>query len=222
MHYAIISDVHGRYRKLKAVVAEAQSRGVDRFVSLGDIGGDDCLGLLRSLDAAVVFGNYEVSGWARLSDDHREWVRSWPPVLVTKHLVAVHAAPGWPRELHTIEDFGHWLRRTGRSWRTLFPYVTEDESCLWASLAELERLSKAILFHGHTHRQSVWRMAPNGRLQRGSLQRVRLKDRHRYVVGVGSVGLPEDGSWAAYTVFDSRAGCIDLVRVDRPQRTTAL
>ena len=67
MRYALISDVHGRRQRLRAVLADAESRGADRIISLGDVGGDDCLADLRRAGALAVFGNYEVSGWPRLA-----------------------------------------------------------------------------------------------------------------------------------------------------------
>ena len=62
MRYAIVSDIHDRRRKLEAVLADAQARKADKVISLGDVGGDECLALLRRAGALSVFGNYEVSG----------------------------------------------------------------------------------------------------------------------------------------------------------------
>ena len=213
MRYAILSDVHGRQQQLRAVLADAQARGVDRIVSLGDVGGDGCLALLLQAGARAVFGNYEVSGWRRLSPEHRAWVRDWPPLLADDGFLAVHAAPWWPAGLRRIEDFGRWLGRTGRSWRVLFPYLTEDENHLWRAVAELEDVDKAVLFHGHTHQQTVWRWTKMGGLRRIQADQVCLETGHRYVVGVGSVGLPEDGAWAAYSLYDAGARCVELIRL---------
>ena len=213
MRYAILSDVHGRHLKLAAVLRDAQKRGAEQVISLGDVGGDDCLSLLRQAGAWAVFGNYEVSGWSRLRPEHRSWVQGWPPMLAGDSFLAVHAAPGWPEGLHTLEDFGQWLDTTGRGWRALFPYLGESEKILWRALAELESANKAILFHGHTHRQSIWRWGPAGRLRRMKATDVTLEAGCRYCVGVGSVGLPEDGAWAAYTLYDAGAARLQQVRL---------
>jgi hypothetical protein len=215
MNYAILSDVHGRHRKLHAVLVDAHAHGVDQIISLGDVGGDDCLTLLREAGAVAVFGNYEVSGWRHLPPEHRAWVRTWPPLLVGDSFLAVHAAPWWPDGLRTVRDFGAWLKRTGRSWRMLFPYLTEDNDDIWRALAELETHDKAVLFHGHTHRQAIWRWKPSGRRQRIRRRNVRIEPDHRYIVGVGSVGLPEDGGWASYALYDSDACCVRLVHLAR-------
>lgn len=215
MHYAILSDVHGRRHKLEAVLDDAQERGAEQVISLGDVGGDDCLSLLQRAEARAVFGNYEVSGWRHLQPEHRAWVQGWRPFLTEGRFLAVHAAPWWPKGLHTLQDFGEWLKRTGQGWRALFPYLPEDERYLWQALAELETASKAILFHGHTHQQSIWRWGPAVDLKEVKATRMTIEAEFQYCVGVGSVGMPEDGAWAAYTLYDATAGWIEQVRLGR-------
>jgi hypothetical protein len=214
MRYAILSDVHGRSQKLQAVLADAQAQDVGRIVSLGDVGGDECLALLDRAGAAAVFGNYEVSGWPRLMPEHQSWVQSWPPLLAEDSFLAVHAVPWQPGNLRTVEDYGHWLRQTGRSWRTLFPYLDEEPDHLWRALAELEAAGKSILFHGHTHLQAIWQRGPDNRLQKVRTTSVDLKANHHYIVGVGSVGLPEDDCWAAYSLYDASLRRIELQCLD--------
>jgi predicted phosphodiesterase len=216
MRYALVSDVHNRRHKLVAVLRDAQQRGAEQVISLGDVGGEECLALLRAAGARAVFGNYEVSGWRHLQPDHRSWVQGWQPMLAEDSFMAVHAVPWWPEGLHTVTDFGQWLATTGQGWRALFPYLSESEGLLWRALAELESADKTILFHGHTHRQSIWCWRPQGRLSRVKASTVSVEAGARYCVGVGSVGLPEDGAWAAYTLYDAGAPCLEQVRLSRP------
>ena len=213
MRYAILSDVHGRREKLVSVLDDARSRGATQFISLGDVGGDKCLALLKETGALAVFGNYEVSGWRSLGPEHRAWMQGWAPLLAQDGFMAVHAVPWWPEGLVTIKDFGAWIDGPDRSWFGLFPYLTDDEDYLWQALAELEVAGMAVLFHGHTHLQAVWQWSPNGYLRRLRGREMAVKDGHHYLVGVGSVGLPEDGGWADYTLYDSAAGRIELVRL---------
>lgn len=217
IRYAILSDVHGRRSKLEAVLADAQARNVDQVFSLGDVGGDECVALLRQAGALAVFGNYEVSGWSHLRPEHRAWVRGWPPLLVADDFLAAHAVPWSPPGLASVVDFGAWLKRTGQGWRALFPYLNEDEDLLWRALAEVEDRRKALYFHGHTHRQALWRWSPGGRLVAVAARQATVEAGCRYLVGVGSVGLPEDGCWAAYTVYDAGRRRIELIRLNPPR-----
>lgn len=211
MRYAILSDVHGRRKKLASVLAHTQALRIDRVISLGDIGREDCLALLLQARAQAVFGNYEVSGWRHLATEYRAWVRSWPPLLAEDGFLAVHAAPWWPAGLHTVEDFGAWLQNTGLPWRTLFPYLTDDDKLVYRALAELEAAGKMVLFHGHTHQQTIWCWGPDGHLHEVHASSVRVQVGHHYLVGVGSVGLPEDGAWSAYALYDSETDLIELM-----------
>ena len=214
MRYAIVSDVHGRREQLATVLHDTQARGAEQILCLGDVGGSDCLELLRRVNAQAVFGNYEVSGWRRLTPEHQSWVQSWRPLLVADDFLAVHAAPWGPEGLQTVEEFGVWLRRTGRPWRALFPYLSEDDDSLWRALTVLERMDKAVLFHGHTHQQDAWCWDPADCLRPMHSITFTIHPGHRYVVGVGSAGMPEDGSWAAYTLYDLRARQIERVRLN--------
>jgi predicted phosphodiesterase len=213
VRYAVLSDVHGRPQKLEAVLADARARGVDCVVSLGDVGSDDCVALLLKARALAVFGNYEVSGWRRLAAHHQAWVRRWPPLLVSDRFLAVHAAPWWPEGLQSLDDFAAWLKKTGQSWRALFPYMGEDESSLWRALHQLEIAGRTILFHGHTHQQTAWRWEASGRMCQERARAIPVAPTGRYVVGVGSVGMPENGGWAEYAYYDSSGGHIELVRL---------
>lgn len=61
---AILSDIHGNFPALQAVVADAKARGCTRFISLGDVAGyyaqpGECIDLLRELDAPNVLGNHD-------------------------------------------------------------------------------------------------------------------------------------------------------------------
>jgi len=213
MRYAILSDVHGRREKLASVLDDARSRGATQIISLGDVGGDSCLAILKQAGALAVFGNYEVSGWRRLGPEYRAWVQGWMPLLAEDSFLAVHAVPWWPEGLGTIDDFSAWLDVVDRSWLDLFPYLTDDEDYMWQALAELEEAERTILFHGHTHQQAVWQWGPTGRLRRLRGTAVQVKADHHYVVGVGSVGLPEDSGGAAYVIYDSATGRIELARL---------
>lgn len=215
MRYAFLSDVHGCVEKMQAVLADVRQRGAAQIVCLGDVGSDECVALLRGTGAVAVFGNYEVSGWPHLGAANRAWVQGWPPLLAGDTFLAVHAAPWWPEGLRTLEEFAAWRQQPGRGWRGLFPYLTDDEDYLWQALAEIEAAGKALLFHGHTHRQTVWRCGPAGRLQLARTAAVRVRAEHRYLVGVGSVGVPEDGVWSEYVLYDEDEGQIELARLGR-------
>jgi predicted phosphodiesterase len=210
MRYAILSDIHGHQLALERVLADANLHAVGAVLCLGDVGSDACLDRLREAGAKMVFGNWEVSQWGHLREDNRAWVKNLPPMLAGHAFLAVHAAPWWPKGLSNVEDFMTHILRQGVGWRALFPYLDEDEEAFWRALAELEEADRRILFHGHTHVQMARRLGPINHVTALRGLTFALDRRARYVVGVGSVGRPEDGPAPKYVLYDDELATVRL------------
>jgi predicted phosphodiesterase len=211
MRYAILADIHSHTERLAKVLDHAQSQQIDRYFCLGDVGIDACVSLMRQAKAATVFGNWEVSGWPQLSPDNQSWVLALPPILKEKTFWLSHAAPAWPESITSLADF--WQKRHTVSMTKLFPYLHFESEALWESIASLAAAGIPLMFHGHTHRQIVWRFTKENHLQKLSQRVIKLRPDDQLIVGVGSVGRPEDGPSPAYVVFDDEALQIELVRL---------
>ncbi|WP_096018327.1 metallophosphoesterase family protein [Campylobacter lanienae] len=64
MMIGIISDIHGNYPALKAVIEELEKKGISNIICLGDICGyysqvNECLELVKSLTENIVIGNHD-------------------------------------------------------------------------------------------------------------------------------------------------------------------
>lgn len=212
MRIAFISDVHGNLFALEAVLADIETRQVDRVVCLGDVcfgpQAHECLERVRALECPVILGNwdswsiegfptaddpvgimlYEIGAWwARaLTDDDRAYVRTFVPTLdVAADGTRLHCFHGSPK------SFSDWIFAT-----------TSDD--------DLERMFEGVeapvLVGGHTHLQMLRRFGPS------------------VIVNPGSVGQPfaqwwpktiRVAHWAEYGVIDADEGrlTIDLRRV---------
>jgi len=210
MRYAILSDVHDNQLALEQVLADARLYQAEAILCLGDVGSDTCLDQLRQAGAEMVFGNWEVSQWGNLRPDNQHWVRLMPPLIATDTFLAVHAVPWWPEGLNNVEDFLTFILQQGVKWRQLFPYLDQDEQAFGRAVAELEQSGRRILFHGHTHLQLAHRAGPTGRVSRLQRAMFTLDHRAHYVVGVGSVGRPEDDPAAKYALYNSQTGQVQL------------
>lgn len=181
MKIAVLSDIHGNLAALDAVLADVETRGVDRIVNLGDI----CSGPLFPAETAArlipmalptVRGNHERQvltlppdrmgpsdryAAERLTADQRAWLAALPETLwLTDEVLLVHGTPG--------SDLLYFLE-------TLTPDgvrpATMDEA--------VERAGSTgahLILCGHTHTPRAMRL-PDGCL----------------VVNPGSVGLPAYG-----------------------------
>ena len=188
---AIISDIHGNFPALQAVMDEIERSDCEKIVSLGDVAGyycqiNECIRLLRQKDVPNIMGNhdyYMVNNQpcprsntandllryqrAHITPDHLEWLKSSTQKIECNGASFVHG--GWKDPLDeylTVADEDYF----------------RDESATY-------------FFSGHTHIQSL---------------NIFGKICH---CNPGSVGQPRDNDpRAAFALFDG--GKIYLRRVD--------
>jgi predicted phosphodiesterase len=180
----LLYDIHGNVPALEAVLAEARTEGVDRWLLGGDYGTPspwplETLERLRELsDATWIRGNGE--RWLReppedrpevmevyelfhggLPEEEVDWLYQLPPQAELDGVLYVHGSP-----LSDVESFA--------------PEPQEDEARMLAGVRD-----RTIVF-GHSHQQ-FRRPGPGGTT----------------LVNPGSVGMPLDGdrraAWAVRT-----------------------
>ncbi|MCB0197391.1 MAG: metallophosphoesterase family protein [Anaerolineae bacterium] len=210
MRYAIFSDIHNHTEALKAVLEDARQHDIEGYFCLGDIGIDACVALVRSVNAPTVFGNWEVSNWRALSSQNQGWTLNLPPQRKMDGFWLTHAAPLWPEQLTTLNEV--MKNRHNISFGRLFPYLHHESEFLWDSIATLTEANIPLLFHGHTHRQIIWRFTADNKLQKLIQSQFTIESEDTFIVGVGSVGHPLDGQ-TAYVIYDDAAGRVDMMRV---------
>ncbi len=187
MKLAVIADIHGNLKALRAVLDDITSRHIDRIVNLGDcfygpLDPGGTADLLAALTIPTVCGNedrmllQDQTGAAsasslaftrsRLSDRHFNWVQSLPSTIVLEDLIFL--CHGTPRS-----DTAYLLHDVS-SWGVAVKNVRDLKS-------ELRDIPQRLILCGHDHTQ----------------QRIRLPD-GRLIVNPGSVGLPaycDDSPW---------------------------
>jgi predicted phosphodiesterase len=219
MRTAIFSDLHDLIKGLHAVETDAQHRGADRLLYLGDVGHRvDLFQALLEREITCVFGNWEVSGLRRLPQQLAAWVASWP-VAVDQGLVRYcHATPDLPASVQTTAD-ARLAVAHGPGWRDLFPRLHLNETARWSALAALETLNLRAAFHGHTHIQQAWSYR-GGRWHTtygpGELCLDPGTEDHpaRYLIGVGSAGDPQDGRRLRYALYDDADRSVNLLELE--------
>lgn len=188
---AILSDIHGNYPALKAVLDDVDKIGCERIISLGDVAGyycmvNECISALRARNVLSLMGNHDdylVSGTTCprsrsatrciefqrqvISPDNRNWLASSISTLEFDDVSMVHA--GWKDPL---DEYLHTISET-----------------------YFEGLTARNYFSGHTHVQVLATLG------------------NKIYCNPGSVGQPRDGDpRAGYALFD--CGEVILRRVD--------
>lgn len=204
MRVAIFSDIHANLAALETALKEAERRGAETLVCLGDVVGygpdpGPCVDLVRAHFAACVLGNHdEAVAFGRdvhvlprdgqqaarrhqemLSEEQLEWLRGLPLTHTTASATYTHAAPRNP---------GAWPRLDGFS----------------DIQAQFSAFETPICFVGHSHRPAV---------ASSSVGVLRVRPGHRFLVNVGSVGQPRDKDpRLAFALFDDEAFSCEIVR----------
>jgi diadenosine tetraphosphatase ApaH/serine/threonine PP2A family protein phosphatase len=220
MRYLVLTDIHANLEALDACLQDANARGYDRTLVLGDIvgyGADpnavvDRVSALKP--AAIVRGNHDKAAcgldqaegfnvvarsaarWTleALTASHRAWLAALPtgPITVDDLVEICHGAP-------FDED----------------AYVFDEAD----AIRSLRTSSRPLCLFGHTH-YAITFCLTNGVLDSipgatEALSRLAIRATSKYLLNPGSVGQPRDGDpRAGYAIVDVPARVVELVRVD--------
>ena len=218
MRYLIVSDLHGNWQALEAVLRETAG-GYDRAICCGDLVGygadpNVVVDWVRANCAVVVRGNHDK---VSTGQEDLEWFN---PVARTSAMwtqgnltpANIEYIRGLPKGPVLLDGF-QVLHGS--------PF-DEDEYVMAAGEAgqAFGYLESRLAFFGHTHVQGgfIWNhsrvetiLATSARSRR---QKMEVDPDCGYLVNPGSVGQPRDGDpRAAYILYDSAARLVAYCRV---------
>ncbi len=178
---AFISDIHGNYEALKAVLEKIDSLGISEIYCLGDVTGyysqvNECCDVLRQREIPVVMGNHDwylagggfcsrsqsvndclVHQRKVITKENLEWIKTFPVQREIKNIKMVHG--GWTDPI--------------------------DEYLLKPTNEYFQKVEGEIFVSGHTH-----------------LPRIDYF-KNKIYCNPGSVGQPrDDDPRASFAVFD--------------------
>lgn len=219
MRFLILSDIHGNWEALRAVLAHVRRKRYDRTVFLGDAVGyggspNHVVDWLRSLGppAVAVRGNHDrVCAGLDSADYFNRYARDaclWTlDTLDARNLDYLRQLPQGPLELNpgTIVCHGSSI----------------DEDAYIFSAYDAQGVFSAseawLTFFGHTHVPSMFSLAADGlrmEMLTGARVVLDLDPESRYLVNPGSVGQPRDHDpRASYALFDEDQRRVFLYRV---------
>jgi len=212
MKYAILGDIHANLEALRAVLEDAATQGVGRYLCVGDVVGynadpNECVKILRELDCVTVRGNHDhyvsendalgdlnpvaanVVRWTRaeLGPDHLSYLDGLRLVQAVDGFTLVHSTLDMPEK-----------------WGYVFEEVEAD--------ASFNYQTTAVCFHGHTHVPVLYEKGSG--VRRSGYRCFKATMGKKYFINVGSVGQPRDGdSRAGYVVYDGDGRDVELRRV---------
>lgn len=193
MKIAILSDIHGNFPALQAVLNDIKQYSCEKIYNLGDIAGyycmlNECITLIQEYQVISLMGNHDYYLY-----HNQKCPRSTTANLCLDYQksIILPNSLAFFQTLLTQYDDGLLSLRHGGWHDPLDEYVNscEFDGCL---------ISDAQYYcSGHTHRQVV------------------NQSEEYYYVNPGSVGQPRDGDYrAAYAIIDLATNQIELKRIE--------
>ena len=223
MRYFIFSDIHGNLEALSVVLAQITAVQPDKVVCLGDVVGygpnpNECIQAVNASAHVTIMGNHDhaVLGltdisyfnqyaqtaviWTRqmLTEENFERLGSYPFKKSIEHVLLVHSTPVHPER-----------------WDYIF---TPLEGKYY-----LQHLKEQVCFIGHSHQPLFFEQDDKGHIvyDRKPEITVTVKSGCKYIVNVGSVGQPRDGTpETSFAVYDTDAQLIEVRRLPYDLKTT--
>jgi predicted phosphodiesterase len=219
VRYLILSDIHGNWEALQAVLARARLQ-YDSILCCGDLVGygadpDAVTEWVRDNVESVVRGNHDKAA-AGLED--LEWFNP-----VAKQSTLWTQAAMKPANLAYLRDLTKGPEKVNGFQILHGSPLDEDEYVVTEhDVAQLAPyLDSEVSFFGHTHLQGGFLCHRNGVVTFGGVHddvqdhTIELENDASYLINPGSVGQPRDGDpRAAYAVYQPEARLVTLFRIE--------
>ena len=197
---ALISDIHGNFEGLTAVLADIEAQGCDRILCLGDIvdggsGDVECVRFIRDSGIACVRGNHDDTNDLALPWNLQEYLWSLPYILVEGDLTFAHISPR--RKQNQITD-------QYEAWNVF------------------DECDARLMFVGHAHTAQLYgeRTQHSAEAEPYAIvgnRPIPLDPDDRYIICAGAIGYSRDGVHKPqYCIYDRAKETIEFRAVDGP------
>lgn len=214
MKVALLSDIHGNLEAFQAVRESIAAHRAEEIIFIGDIVGygadpNECIELLRILTDCSVAGNHDFAAvnktdikyftppareaivWTaqKLTAESSRFLSSLPLHGSRHGFSFVHATPMLPQ---------------------LWDYILTPEE----AAVSFENFVGQLCFIGHSHHPVIFIRNRSNTIAESSATALTLEDDCRYIINIGSVGQPRDGTpLSSYGLYDTRTKEFRLIRV---------
>ena len=213
MRIAIISDIHGNYDALKVVYSNIGISNVDEIVCLGDLIGygpqpEEVVRFIIEKNIPCVMGDHEL---AIIDDDTLNNFSdvAKASIEITRNLISENTLE-YISKLPVTHILGDILFVHGTPPNLINKYFDNLRDAEYRSV--FRTMKQQFAFIGHTHEQLCFYYNGhecNFKILKRGLNKISPK--MKYIINVGSVGLPRDGSYSAkYVIFDNNDFTINL------------
>ncbi|MEN8256988.1 MAG: metallophosphoesterase family protein [Thermodesulfobacteriota bacterium] len=214
MLLAILSDIHGNYQALQAVLADIDGHDVDLIYTLGDNIGycpqpEEVVQALMARDARSILGNHELALKSKSYLKRLNFVVQDSLALTRKLMGPETIAFSTSLPSFRVENNTRFVH--GCPPESVTTYLQNP------SPTRLERTfatyPEQYCFYGHTH--AFGRYLSDGKrywAEKAEIGQVLLNDMWRHINNVGSVGQPRDGKGnsAKYGLWNTESNSLEI------------
>jgi len=220
LKYAFISDIHGNYEALKAVVSALKYDKPDVKICLGDIVGYgpepvQCIQMVLEEKYFCLAGNHDHGVAGRVDESVFNYFAReallWTRAQLSQQEMTFLAGLGF---------VAHFPGFSGAHGSLHGPELFNYIQTLFDAELSFESLDKKLFFYGHTHIPMIFfNTTPMTYTMSGDID---VEDGQRCLVNIGSVGQPRDEDpRACYVIYDTDEKKIHFRRVPYNVQATA-
>ena len=232
MRRALISDIHGNWEALEAVLADIEQQNIDEILCLGDIIGygpnpRECLDTVMEIARITILGNHDQAvlfdpdGFNPVALQAIFWTRDQLERSTNQAEQENQRWDDFLGELPRSHEEGDYLFVHGSAREPTNEYVFPEDVYNMAKMNDLFGRISHYAFQGHTHIPGIFRMGPDFVEPKDFDYEYSLTD-EKIMCNVGSVGQPRDEDpRACYAILDDEAKVISFRRIDYPFNVTA-
>jgi len=212
MRIAIISDIHGNLEAFKEVLRDIDQSHVDEVICLGDNIGygpepEEVVKLVRDRSIPSVMGNHELTV---VDPSYLDWMnRTARESMIMTHKLLSQETVDYIHALESSIIFQEARCVHGCPPDSVTIYLFQIKRAQFPHL--FRAMYQEICFAGHTHDLQI--ISFDGmEVTRAPLNEglVTLREKHQYIINVGSVGQPRDrNNNAKYVIWDTVSGTIE-------------
>ncbi len=221
MRYGFFSDVHANLEALKVAVADFKKEKLDRVFFLGDVVGygpnpNECTSIIDDVAEIKLMGNHDYAGLGlietNLFNPYAQRAMEWTKEVLNEKSLRILS--GFSMD-HRFDQFYlvHSTPKEPQEWNYIFDLDDAEEN--------FNFFKKQVCLIGHSHHPVIIEKYKDKHCFLHGEPEVVIEEGFRYIINVGSVGQPRDGSnEACYFVYDAQQKRAALKRLPYDYKKT--
>lgn len=215
MRYGFFSDVHSNLEALKAVAEDFQKEKLDRVFFLGDAVGygpdpNECVAIIDDLTDVKLMGNHDYAALGlietTLFNEYAQQAMEWTRGALTEQSLKILSGFAMEYEF----DGSHLVHSTPREpqeWNYIFDLDDAEEN--------FNFFKSQMCIIGHSHFPAIIKKFDGRHCFLHEESRTQIEKDFKYIINIGSVGQPRDGSnKACYMIYDPEKKVVTLKRLE--------